>query len=81
MEVPNGDPPDVPYSGSATGLPPGFDFLTIVNVPAGLPPTSFGDPIVDCVGLSSNAKLDSPSSVGCLSVVITSTISRAAVSL
>jgi len=81
MEVTNGDPPDVPCSESATGLPLRFDSLTIVSVPAGLPPTSFSDPIADCAELSSNAKLDSPSSIGCLSVVITSAISQAGVSL
>jgi len=64
MEVTNGDPPDVPCSESATGLPLRFDLLTIVSVPAVLPPTSFGDSIADCAGLSSSAKLDSPSSVG-----------------
>jgi len=81
MEVTNGDPPDVPCSPSATGLPLRFDSLTIVSVPAELPPTSFGDTIEDYAGLSSNAKLDSPSFVGCLSVVITSAISQAGVSL
>jgi len=57
-QVPNRDPPDVLFSESAIGRPFRFDSLTIVRVPPVLSLTSFGDLIAECVGLSSNAKID-----------------------
>jgi len=81
MEVPNGNPPDVPWFESVTGLLLKYELLTIICVPAGQSLVSFGDSIADREGLLSNATLDSPASVGCLSVVISLVVSRPGVSL